>query len=276
MTINNIVQTRQTERQLQTMTERLSSGQRVNSARDDAAGLGIGQKMEAQIRGLERAISNVQDMQSLVNTAEGGLSGINDNLLRMRELTIASANDTNTPEDRANMQAEVAQLAAEIDSQAANTQWNGMRLLDGSFNAEDRRGLHTAADANGRGPMVSLGNMSFSMIMGPGEYNIGAGFNPEQDTAGALARIDNALMKVNSQRSYLGAMSNRFDSTIASNQIANLNQQASRSRIMDQDMARGISQYQQLSVMLETQTRMQAERQEQEKQRGATIASMTG
>jgi len=242
---------------------RIATGQRINSAADDAAGLGITEKMTAQIRGLDQATNNVMDMQNLINTAEGGLSTISDSLQRIRELGVQSLNGTLTQADRDNIQAEVSQLTQEINAVSSRAEFNGIKLLDGSLSVEDGRGLHTAADASGRGPTVNIGNMSSDMLLGS-DFSVAGG---DVD----LSQIDRALSVVSGQRSYLGAMSNRFDTTIAGNQITNLNQAAARSRIRDQDIPLAVMKMQQEQVIIQAQTMVQQKRQEQE---GAKILSM--
>ena len=118
---------------LQTSLQRLSSGLRINSAKDDAAGLSISDRMSAQIRGLNQAARNANDAISLAQTAEGAISGMSDNLQRLRELSVQSANSTNSASDRASIQAEVSQLVEEIDRVASVTDFNGIKLLDGTF-----------------------------------------------------------------------------------------------------------------------------------------------
>ena len=125
-----------TQNELQTAIARLSSGLRINSAADDAAGLAIADRFTSQINGLNQAARNANDGISLAQTAEGGLAAIGDNLQRIRELAVQSANATNSASDRASLQLEVSQLTAEIDRVATQTQFNGTNLLDGSFTAK--------------------------------------------------------------------------------------------------------------------------------------------
>ncbi|NBW89894.1 MAG: hypothetical protein EBR51_08285 [Gammaproteobacteria bacterium] len=132
-------------RDMATALQRLSSGLRINSAKDDAAGLAISQRLSAQVRGLNQATRNASDAISLSQTAEGALDAISQNLQRMRELSVQSANSTNSASDRAALQLEVKQLKAEIDRVAAQTQFNGINLLDGSFM---NRAFQVGADAN--------------------------------------------------------------------------------------------------------------------------------
>jgi flagellin len=125
-----------TQNQLQTAIARLSSGLRINSAADDAAGLAIADRFTSQVRGLNQAARNANDGISLAQTAEGALASIGDNLQRIRELSVQSANATNSASDRASMQLEVSQLTAEIDRVATQTNFNGTNLLDGTFTAK--------------------------------------------------------------------------------------------------------------------------------------------
>ena len=121
---------------LATSLERLSSGLRINSAKDDAAGLAISARFEAQIRGLDQGVRNANDAISLSQTAEGALGEVTNNLQRIRELAVQSANATNSASDRATLQAEVTQLVAEIDRVASSSSFNGIKLLDGTFSAQ--------------------------------------------------------------------------------------------------------------------------------------------
>src|SRR5688572_15368186 len=121
---------------LATSLQRLSSGMRINSAKDDAAGLAISQRMTAQINGLNQAARNANDGISLAQTAEGALAEIGNNLQRMRELAIQSANASNSVSDRAALNAEVQQLGQEIDRVAQASSFNGVKLLDGTFQAQ--------------------------------------------------------------------------------------------------------------------------------------------
>jgi len=121
-------------RQLSKAMQRLSTGSRINSAADDAAGLGIASRMDSQIRGLSMAIKNANDAMSLTQTAEGAMDEVTNILQRMRELAVQSASDTNSAEDRVNLNQEVEQLSSEIDRISGTTQFNNMNILDGSFN----------------------------------------------------------------------------------------------------------------------------------------------
>ncbi len=136
---------------LSTAINRLSSGLRINSAKDDAAGLAIAERFTSQIRGLNQAARNANDGISLAQTAEGALGSTGANLQRIRELAVQSANATNSASDRAALQQEVAQLVAEIDRVGAQTQFNGINLLDGSFSSQQ---FQVGANANQTIPVL--------------------------------------------------------------------------------------------------------------------------
>jgi flagellin len=205
---------------------KLASGKRINSAADDAAGLAIMEKMQAQIGGLERGIDNTADMQNLVKTAEGGLEGINDSLLRIRELSIQASNGIYNDEDRALIQQEVGQMLDHIKTTTGNIEFNKKKLLDGTASS-----LHTASNPDGSGMTVSIPDIS-ELLSGLEGYDVTKNID--------LDAIDSAMSSVNSVRAELGAMSNRMDHSMNSNSVTLLNQIAAKSRIADMDMAKGV------------------------------------
>ena len=209
--------------QIQNLSQQLASGRRINSAADDAAGLGIAERMTAQVSGFQQGTRNTADMQSLVNTAEGALSSINSNLLRLNELALQASNGILTDFDRGLIQHEVNQILDNIQQMSQTTQFNTRNLLDGT--ATD---LNVASSPDGSGMTVSIPGMSLE------ELGI-AGFDVTGDFD--LNDILNAMNIVNSARSRLGAYSNRMDFVMTSNDIASLNLAAARSRIQDTDMA---------------------------------------
>src|SRR5256714_3270702 len=149
---------------LSTAMARLSSGLRSNSAKDDAAGLSISERFTTQIRGLNQAGRNANDAISLAQTAEGAMASIGDNLQRMRELAVQSANATNSASDRAALQQEVSQLASEIDRVATQTQFNGINLLDGSFSAQQ---FQVGANA---GQTITVSSIASSRTSALGQF----------------------------------------------------------------------------------------------------------
>ena len=215
---------------LGTAMQRLSSGLRLNSAKDDAAGLAISERMNTQVRGLNVAARNANDGISLAQTAEGALGKVGDMLQRMRELAVQSANATNSTTDRAALQAEVQQLKDEIGRVATTTRFNGTSLLNGSFTAQAFQVGANSGDtvtvtttdmtANATITAVTGGNLTTAAL-----------------SATALGNIDTALGTINSERALYGATQNRFEAVIATLQVSAENQAASRSRIMDADFA---------------------------------------
>ncbi len=217
---------------LNTSMRRLSSGLRINSAKDDAAGLAISDRMTSQIRGLNQAVRNANDGISMAQTAEGALQETTNLLQRMREIAVQAANDTNTDEDRDSLDAEFQQLASEINRISDETAFNGKKLLDGTF-ATNKANFHIGADQNQR-ISLAIADMDASALTG------GAGVGDVQNQANANTAIDamdTAIAAVDTERGKLGAVQSRLESTIANLTNVSENIAASRSRIMDADIA---------------------------------------
>ncbi|MCL2617691.1 MAG: flagellin [Defluviitaleaceae bacterium] len=235
--------------QIQNLSQQLSTGRQINSAADNAAGLGIAQGLSAQERGLNQGTRNTADMQSLVNTAEGALSSINSNLQRLNELALQSGNGIMNDRDRANIQREVDQILDNIQQTSQTTQFNTRNLLDG--NATN---LHTASSPDGSGMSVSIPGMSLESL-GLEGFNVTENFD--------LSAIHNAMNMVNAARGELGAVSNRMDYVMTSNDITSLNLASARSRIEDTDMARATTELASARVQEQYQLAMQRQDQEQ-------------
>ncbi|MEC7729004.1 MAG: flagellin domain-containing protein [Pseudomonadota bacterium] len=209
--------------------ERLASGLRINSAKDDAAGLAISTRFDTQIRGLTVAQRNANDGISMVQTAEGGLDETVANLQRMRELAVQAANGSNSDGDRGLLQAEVTQRISEITRIANDTQFNNLNVLDGSLSSVD---FQVGANA---GQTISV---DFDTTMTAAGLSVDSvNISTASGAASALDVIDAALSSVNAFRADLGAVQNRFESTINNlgTNIENLS--ASNSRIVDADFA---------------------------------------
>jgi len=168
-----------TNKAMDTSMERLSTGQRINSAADDAAGLAIATRMESQIKGLSMAMKNAVDSQALMDTAEGAQDEVSNILQRMRELALQAANDTNVGDDRVNLQTEITQLTAEIDRIASQTTWNGMSVLDGTFTSKK---FQIGAEAN-QSISLSLDNVSSSVL---GNYQLDSTVQISDIAAGGI------------------------------------------------------------------------------------------
>lgn len=217
--------------------QRLSSGLRINSAKDDAAGLQISDRMTAQIRGLNQAARNANDGISFAQTAEGGLQEITNMLQRMRELAVQSTNGTNTTADRTALNNEYGQLKAEIDRIADNTRFNGKVLLNGSFSATgasfqvgEYGGVTISisiSDAN----TVAIGSSGTKVFSTAVSGDTSAGANA------AIGVIDDAINDIDTIRAGLGAKQSRLESTISNLNSVAENLTASRSRILDADIA---------------------------------------
>jgi flagellin len=244
---------------LATSMQRLSSGLRVNSAKDDAAGLAIAERMNAQIRGMNVAIRNANDGISLAQTAEGALGKIGDNLQRMRELAVQSANDTNGTSDRTALDNEYKQLAAENARVIANTQFNGQALLTGAGGASGtftfQVGANSAADNQ-----IDIVTTDIATAMGTNTQGAAATQGATAASARtAMDNIDTALTAVNGARSTLGASQSRFDAVIGNLQVAAENQTAARSRIVDADFAAETANLSRAQILQQAGTAMVAQ-----------------
>lgn len=261
MTINTNLQSLNAQRNLgasqsslATSMQRLSSGLRVNSAKDDAAGLAIAERMSAQVRGMNVAARNANDGISLSQTAEGALGKITDNLQRMRELAVQSANGTNTADDRAALDKEYSQLADEIGRVTDNTEFNGNKLLNKASTFTFQVGANTDTDNQ-----IDVATTDVKTTLGDlakKTATLGA------DTASATAQmtaIDDAIKAVSEERATYGAAQNRFESAISNLQVASENTAAARSRIMDADFATETSNLSRAQILQQAGTAMVAQ-----------------
>jgi flagellin len=229
---------------LQTALQRLSSGLRINSAKDDAAGLAIASRFSSQIRGYNQGIRNAADAISLSQTAEGSLNEISNNLQRIRELAVQAANATNSSTDRAALQTEISQLKAEI-TRGTFTQFNGVEVIGagaGSFYFQVGPNAASATNAvivNTDNIRSAAGYTAMVATAGNGQvYQAGATISAMTAMATSLiGQVDTFLAEVNTQRANLGAIQNRFESIIRNGQNIAEQLSSSRSRIEDADFA---------------------------------------
>ena len=223
--------------------QRLSSGLRVNSAKDDPAGLAIAERMTTQVRGMNVSIRNANDGISMAQTAEGALGKVNDSLQRMRELSVQAANATNSNSDKDSLDKEFGELAKEIQRVLGGTSFNGQRIVGADAKAFTFQvGANTTS--NDTIDIVTTDLTADATVTGvAGTDNTGAGRSVIDNTANALTiqgvvdKIDIAISTINDKRALLGASQSRFDSVITNLQISVENQSAARSRIMDTDFA---------------------------------------
>ena len=263
LTINTNMQSLNAQRNLSTSQsslstsmQRLSSGLRVNSAKDDAAGMAIADRMNTQVRGMNVAIRNANDAISYSQTAEGGLGKIGDAFQRMRELAVQSANGTNTAPDRLNLQAEFAQLQAEVTRLTDNTKFNGEAVLKNTVGpktfqvgADVGQTIDIAATDLSTGDTAAAVDAATILISGA----------DATDANAAITAIDLALTAVNTERSKFGAAQNRFESVVANLQVSAENQGAARGRIMDADFATETANLSRAQVLQQAGTAMVAQ-----------------
>jgi flagellin len=217
---------------LRTSIQRLSSGLRVNSAKDDAAGLAIAERMNSQIRGMNVAIRNANDGISLAQTAEGALGKVGDMMQRMRELSVQSANATNGSGDRSNLDAEFQQLGAEVLRTLGGTQFNGLAILGASAGSMTFQiGAGTTSNDTITAVTTRMDNNASITAVTGGNITTAA------NATTAINNLDTAITLVNTQRATYGAVQNRFDAVISNLQVSVESQAAARSRIMDADFA---------------------------------------
>ena len=217
--------------QLSTAMERLSSGMRINSSKDDAAGQAIANRMTAQVKGMAQAERNANDGVSMVQTMEGGMSRINDNLQRIRELAVQGASDTNTDDDRTSIQTEIDERVKEIDRIAGSTTFNGTKLLDTGTPATLNIQVGGNTTANDSISVKTLDMTSATMTIDALAVDTAANAKTTIDS------VDAALKSVDTARSTLGATLNRFDSVVSNLQTSSTNLSAAKSRIEDADYA---------------------------------------
>jgi flagellin len=241
-----------TQGSLSTSMERLSSGLRVNSSRDDAAGLAIASRMEAQVRGQNVAIRNANDAISLAQTAEGGISKVTDMLQRMRELAVQSANATNTTADRGNLNAEFQALNAEVTRTIGATRFNGLSIIGAGA------GTQTFQVGENSGDRIDVITSNLSA-----NGNITAvaatAITTTDAASSAMVAIDAALSTANVERANYGAAQNRFEAIIATLQVAATNNSAARSRIMDADFAAETANLSRAQILQQAGTAMMAQ-----------------
>jgi len=252
MTINTNVSSLNAQRNsttsaasLSTSLQRLSSGLRVNSAKDDAAGLAIADRMNAQVKGINVAIRNANDGISLAQTAEGALSTVTDVLQRMRELAVQAQNGTNGTTDRANLDTEYQQLSQEITRIAQQTKFNGTAVVGSGAGAQVFQ--------------VGANNGDTLTITTSAVTTVGGGLTTAALASTAVSDIDAALNTITTSRSVYGAAMSRFEFAISNLQISGENQSAARGRIMDADFAQETANMSRAQILQQAGTAMVAQ-----------------
>ncbi|HAO30405.1 MAG: flagellin [Treponema sp.] len=246
--------------------EKLSSGEKINRAGDDASGLAVSEKMRSQIRGLNQASRNAANGISFIQTTEGYLQETEDIIQRIRELAVQSSNGIYTDEDRMQIQVEVSSLIAEVDRIASSAQFNGMNMLTGRFarptgenNVTGSMWLHIGANMDQR-TQVFIGTMSATAL---GLRNIGTEeimtLETPDEANRAIGTLDEAIKKINKQRADLGAYQNRLEKTIVGLDVGAENLQAAESTIRDTNMAAEMVDFTKNQVLSQAGTAMIAQ-----------------
>jgi flagellin len=230
---------------LATSMQRLSSGLRVNSARDDAAGLAIADRMNAQVRGINVAIRNANDGISLAQTAEGALATVTDALQRMRELAVQAQNGSNGTSDRANLDTEYQALSAEITRIAGQTKFNGTAIVGASAGAQTFQ--------------VGANNGDTLTVTTTAVTTVGGGLTTAAAASTALAAIDASLDVITTNRATYGAAMSRFEFAVSNLRISGENQSAARGRIMDADFAAETAELSRSQILQQAGTAMVAQ-----------------
>lgn len=250
---------------LQKSMEKLSSGQKINRAGDDAANLAVSEKMRSQIRGLNQASKNVQNGVSFIQTTEGYLQETTDILQRIRELAVQASNGVYSDEDRMQIQVEVSQLVAEVDRIASTAQFNGYNMLTGRFAKETDNSITFQVGANvDQNIKINIASATAESLglRGKGQDGEDGALVSVSDTETAnrtLATIDEALKNVNRQRADLGAVQNRMEMAAKGINVAAENMTSSESIIRDADMAKEMVDFTKNSILQQASTAMLAQ-----------------
>jgi len=243
---------------LATSLQRLSSGLRVNSAKDDAAGLAIASRMDAQARGMNVAVRNANDGISLVQTAESGMAVIGDMLQRMRELAVQAANGTNTSADLSALNSEYTQLGTEIERTLGAVEFNGTNLLSATDDFTFQIGANSGQTATISASSIGIATGDLTGVFGTGAASA-LDTSAAANNSAALTAIDLAITAISTARAEMGAIQNRFNYTISFLQSASENQQAARGRIMDADFAQETANLSRAQILQQAGTAMVAQ-----------------
>ncbi|MCG7782342.1 flagellin [Lelliottia amnigena] len=238
---------------LGTAIERLSSGLRINSSKDDAAGQAIANRMTSQVKGMTQAARNANDGISLIQTAEGNLNEINSNLQRIRELSVQAANDTNDTTDYVSISTEITQRLSEIDRIAASANFNGKKLLNDG--RTDALKIQVGADTDSASSVIDITTDTLINATSAGlGLDPAATISSHAEATALIDLVDTAIETVDGARANMGALQNRFESTInnLNNSISNLS--AAQSRIQDADYATEVSNMSRAQILQQAGT----------------------
>ncbi|WP_344792213.1 flagellin [Gryllotalpicola daejeonensis] len=244
-----------TQNKLQTSLSRLSSGYRINNAGDDAAGLSISEGLQAQISGNQVASRNAQDGISLLQTTDGALTQVQSILHRVRDLAVQAANDSNNDDSRTAIQTEVTQLASELTRMGGDTNFNGIKLLDGSGTALTFQ-VGAGSDPASDQVVVDLSGANVNAV---GTAIAGLTFNSAANASASIAAVDAQIKSVSTAQATIGATENRFADAVQTLAVTGQNLSAANSRIQDTDMASEMVNYSQQSILQQAGVSMLAQ-----------------
>ena len=250
------------QRGLDSAMEKLSSGSRINYAKDDAAGQAIATRLTAEVQGLAMASRNASDAQSMIDTADSALGETTNLLLRMRELAVQASNGTLSDDDRSALDAEYDQLALEVDRVDANTSWAGVTLFDSGASRTFHVGTNNTANDK---ITITIGDMDAATLIadvddnGNGTADAAAGVDTVGKAQATISALDAAIQTVSTQRGNLGALSNRLSSTISNIDQIGVNLAASKGRIQDADFAAETSNLAKNQILQQAATAMLAQ-----------------
>ena len=250
-------------RGLERSMQQLSTGKRINSAADDAAGLAIASKLTSQIRGLNQAVRNANDAISMLQTAEGATNEITNMLQRMRELAVQSANDTNTDDDRTALNTEYQELVSEIDRIAATTLWNGETLIDGNAGISGGVTFHVGSGYTADNQITVTFNTFDTGSTAVMAQSMTTAITSQAAATSAINYIDTSIANVNTERATFGASINRLQYTVDNLTNVSMNAAASRSRIEDADYSLTTTELAKRQIIQQAATAMLAQANQQ-------------
>ena len=239
------------QRQMEEAMTRLSTGKRVNSAKDDPGSLAIAIRMTAEVNGLEVALKNAQDAQSVIDTGEAALNEVHTLLLRMRELSVAASSDTATSSDRAALNTEVSALETEIDRIGSTTTWGGIQLLDGTY-SDDAPIVFQVGTRSGETLSFSLGYVAAtSNADAQGTLGLQSSVTTRTAASAYISTIDAAISIISTRRGDFGAASNRLDSSIANITNMKANIETAKGQVVDADFATETAKLARAQILLQ-------------------------
>ena len=237
---------------------RLSTGKRINSAKDDAAGIQVAIRIEAELNGLTQALRNANNAQATVDTAEGALGEVHTLLLRMREIAVSASSDTNSDADRLSLDTEVTALETEIKRIATSTTWGGQVLLNGAFSKGSPMVFHLGPKRTDN-ISVTLGIIDTTAVHAQGSLSLSSNVTTLTNAGNYISTIDRAISIVSTRRGVMGAVSNRLSSSIANINNMKANLTAAKGGVVDADFAEETAKLARAQILMQAATAMLAQ-----------------